>query len=128
MPEVFPDAPANWGGSKPEWAIYWALTQLKLQEGVDFSYQVAWSGGRQERGGMVIDFYIWSLNLGISIQSVYYHYANTTDRGIDEMNRAQAEAGGLTMVYIDEEDALRNPIYYAKEALAGRDYSRMTGR
>ena len=34
------------------------------------------------------------------------------------------EGMGLTVIYIDEDDALRNALYYVQEAIRGIDHSR----
>jgi len=108
-------------GSKPEVKVYNALVKL----GISFDFQSAQLGGRQELGGMVLDFYIPDLYLGINVQSEYYHYGNPERIAIDKTQKAILETMGIKVIYIDEEDALRNAVYYVKEALAGRDHSRM---
>jgi len=117
--------PSSWSGSKPEYYVYQTLIKLGYKPGLDFTYQSALAGGRLEYGGAVLDFVVPSLRLAINVQSVYYHYADTSAKRRDAMVRAMANGQGLRLVYIDEEDVLRNPLYYTKEALAGRDYSLM---
>jgi hypothetical protein len=119
--------PATWSGSKPEWAVYEALTELGYVAGRDFSYQSPIAGGRLEYGGAVLDFVISVLGIAINVQSIYYHYADPYIHRRDEMVRTMVEGMGLKLIYIDEEAALANALFYVKEALMGIDHSRMTG-
>ncbi len=121
----YPAAPANWAGSKPEWAIYWALTQsLKMVEGEDFYYQWDVYGGRTQYGGAVVDFFVPDLMVAIGVQSKFYHSQVVAQRMQDEMIRMSLEGDGVRLVYIDETDAINDPVYYTKEALAGVDHSK----
>jgi hypothetical protein len=126
-PNQAPEPPADWAGSAPEWMVYWALTKIGYQPNIDFVYQSAQSGGRTEFGGNVVDFYFPDLGAAINVQSTYYHYATTASAVHDRFVQASIQQAGINIVYIDEEDVRRDPVYYVKEALAGRDYSRMTG-
>ena len=119
-PTAFPEPPADWMGSRPEWAIFWALLRLGYKD--RFTYQSAKMGGRLARGGAVIDFEIPELNLGINVQSIYYHYRTTALKVAGELQRAQLESQGTRLIFISEENALRDPIYYTKEALSFREH------
>lgn len=116
--------PPTWTGSKPEWAVYKALIQLGYEPDKDFTYQSAIAGGRMDYGGAVLDFVIPSLSLAINVQSVYFHYADPSARRRDALIKAMVEGMGLKLIYIDEEDALANALYYTKEAIRGIDHSR----
>ena len=120
---IFPEPPADWIGSRPEWAIYWALNRLGYSG--RFEYQSPRMGGRLARGGAVLDFYIPELNLAINVQSTYYHYSTTPQRVSGALQKAMIESLGIKVIYIDEEDALANPVYFVKEALAGISHSQM---
>lgn len=109
--------PPDWMGSLPEWYIFQALLKLGMRG--QFTYQSPMMGGRLEKGGAVIDFHFPELSLAINVQSTFYHYANYQQRIADQIQRAQLEGMGIRVIYIQEEDALRNPVYYTKEALAG---------
>jgi len=124
-PKPFPPPPNWWMGSLPEWNVYHALIRLGLKANVDFTYQSPMMGGRLAKGGAVMDFYFPSLNLAINIQSRYYHYATTLMRTADALQRAQLESLGIRVVFILEEDALRDPTFYTREALRGVDHSRL---
>ena len=127
MPQRVPNTPAEWDGSKPEWAVYWALTRLGYKEGVHFVYQSPQMGGRIYLGGAVLDFYFEGLGIAIEVQSAYYHYGDAQTRATDAMQKAQLLSYGIQVIYIDEQDALSNPVYFVKEALAGRDHSLIGG-
>ncbi len=118
IPEGFP-------GTTPEWLVYQALTQLGYKDGEDFDYQSSEQGGRAERGGSVLDFYIISLNLCINIQGTYWHYGRVGQTANDVLIRESLESQGIRVVYLDEDDVMRNARYFVEEALKGNDYSRM---
>lgn len=122
---VFPEPPETWVGSRPEWAIYHALLSLGKKPDVDFDYQSSFMGGRMSKGGAVVDFLIFEPPTAINIQSTYYHYQNVNQRQRGEFQRAQLEGMGITVIFIDEEDALREPRFYVKEALEGRSHARV---
>lgn len=119
--QVFPDPPLTWQGSLPEWAVYWAHLVLKRKPGQDFEYQYVLDPG------MILDFYEYDLQIGIEVQGLYWHYMLGGWKLEDDLQRKiSAEARGLTLIFIDEDDALDSPIYYVREALQGRDHSRVT--
>lgn len=62
--------------SKLEWYIALALWRLKL----DFLYQYAISGGRYLRGGLVIDFYVYTVPLPTPLfaHGDYWHSGGET--------------------------------------------------
>lgn len=118
-----PAPPSDWKGSLPEWRINWAL--LKLGYAGQFTYQSSRMGGRMVKGGAILDFYFPDLRLAINVQSIYYHYITSERRMADSLQRAQLESMGIRVVYIMEAHALANPIYYTKEALAGRSHAKV---
>jgi len=122
-PPPFPEPSEDWVGSRPEWAVYYALLRLGMKG--KFTYQSPQLGGRTARGGAVLDFYLPSLDLAINVQSAFYHYASTPQQARGEMQKIQLENMGIRVIYIEEEDALREPIYYVREALAGRSHSKI---
>ena len=108
-------------GSLAEWAIYWALTRL----GVELVFQADMLGGRNIRGGAVADFYIPDRQLIIRVQGVFWHYERGAEiRAADELQKQALMGEVYTVIDIDEDDAMRDPLYYTKEALEGRDHSR----
>lgn len=113
--------PKNSPYSDAEWAVAWALTIL----GVEFMAQHPYHGGRLVPGGAVVDFFISDRNLFIRVQGVYYHYMkNINIISYDLDQKKYMEDEGFTVINIDSDDALSDPIYYVKEALEGRDHSR----
>lgn len=124
--QTFPDPSVSWPGSLPEWAIYHALLTLGKKPDVDFTYQSPRMGGRMVRGGVVIDFLFRDPpGLAINVQGIYYHYGAMRKPGNDVMQRATLAGMGITLIFIDEDDALVSPRYYASEALRGIDHSRL---
>jgi hypothetical protein len=118
-----PNPPLEWVGSRPEWNVYWALTQLGKKPDQDFYFQSPQMGGRMTLGGVVVDFYLPAEGLAIEVQSSYYHYQAYESKIEDIRNREQLELLGVHVVYIDEDDTLTNPVYYVSEALKGNDHS-----
>lgn len=112
------EAPANWLGSLPEYAVFLALTRMK----VDFEFQSAQMGGRLTKGGAVVDFFIPSLNLALNVQSNYWHYSSAGKIASDKAQRITLEGMGIQVIWIQEEDALRDPFFYVAEALKGREH------
>lgn len=121
------EVPRGIVATKPEWCVYWALQRLGKTPGVDFSFQSSQQGGRLDLGGAVLDFMLYNPPfIGINVQGIYWHYQFGGERRAhDRMVRLMIESYGYHLIYIDEDDAIRNPIYYTQEALAGRDHSRM---
>ena len=119
-PKPYSDPPSWWRGSLPEWVVYEAL--LKLGYKGRFTYQSPAMGGRLAKGGAVIDFLIEELSLAINVQSTYYHYATMQRRVAGALQKAQLESMGLRVIYIHEENVLRNPVYYVQEALKFREH------
>ena len=107
--------PATWPGSTPEWHVNWALEKLMPGQ---FRYQFSLMGGRQARGGIVVDFIIETLRLVIQVQGEYWH-SSYSQQVADKMQAITMASQGYDVVYIMAEDALRDPLYYVKRALQG---------
>mgnify|MGYP005815153737 FL=1 len=124
--------PQNWEGSGPEYLAYQTFISLGKRPGQDFSYQSPLLGGRLDKGGFIIDFmFIDPPNLGINIQGVYYHYTKYPDgvesKARDVLARASLAGEDITLIFIDDDDLMRDPEYYCREALNYRDHSRLGG-
>jgi hypothetical protein len=124
------DPPPWWlarypGGTKPEWAVWWALVQLGYQPEVDFFVHAVLPGvGRGFHSQ--IDFLLPDLHLGIEVSGLYWHYTLGTERQERDLFRLLYFAErGIRIVFIDEDDAIRDPIYYVREALQGNDHSKL---
>jgi len=111
-------------GTLPEQKIFNALITLGYEG--KFEFQSGQFGGRTQRGGLVFDFYIPELRISINCQGIYWHYTREGGGARDKIQRLQAESNGIRLIYIDEDDANRNAVWYVKEALRGIDHSRMT--
>lgn len=116
--------PDGWPGSRPEWMVYQELiSQGKSPQG-DFNYQTSLMGGRQEFGGIVADFVVYSPPIVINVQGGYWHFdMGVSKQSIDEIQRAEMTSLGYTVVYIDESDIEADVNYFVAEALAGHDHS-----
>jgi hypothetical protein len=113
----FPEPGPDWLGTLPEWAIDWAHHVLGKKPGEDYQY-ISYVAGIQ------VDFEEYDLQLVLNIQGLYWHYEFAGGKQIeDRATRAIIEATGITLINIDEDNALADPVYYLKEALAGRDHS-----
>ena len=123
------DPPPEWTGTRPEWAIWWGLTKTGLQPGLDFTY-LARLPGVGSGYYSTIDFLVPSYGIGIEVQGKYWHYGQGSDKIFKDMFRVNAFAGqGIKVIFIDEPDALTDPIYFVREALQGNDHSHVqTGR
>jgi len=121
--------PADWAGSIPEYVAYQTFIELGLEPGQDFTYQSPLMGGRLDKGGFVIDFlFTEPPDLAVNVQGVYYHYEFGVEaRARDIMARAAMAGQNITLVFIDDDDLLRDPTYYCREALNYQDHSRLGG-
>lgn len=116
-PNPYPEPPEDFTGTRPEWAIYWAHGVLRRKPGEDFVY-ISYVAGIQ------VDFEELDLGILLNIQGLYWHYE--FDGGKireDVQTRAIIESTGSILINIDEDDALRDPVYYLKAALNGVDHS-----
>ena len=123
------EVPAGWQGSLPEYIAYRTFESVGLRPGVDFIYQSPLMGGRLDKGGLVLDFLFNDPpDLAVNVQGVYYHYEfGVETKGRDVIAREGAVGQGLALIFIDEDDLLRDPEYYCREALRYRDHSRLGG-
>ena len=125
VPKPWERKPMWFAGSTPEWAIYWAFLKLGYIEGVTFFYQSPFAGGRMFAGGGVLDFWVPDIMIGIRVQGTYFHYGKGADTiAYDRLQKIQLEQLGNTVIDIDEEPAMENPIGILRDALQGVDKSR----
>lgn len=124
------DVPLGFEGSLPEYIVLRTLKRLGKTDGIDFSYQSPLFGGRIERGGIVVDFMFHDPpDLAINVQGVFYHYEKGGDViARDRESRAQLAGQGITLIFIDEDDVLSDPVRYVQAALNYQDLSRLGGR
>jgi hypothetical protein len=122
-PNAIDAAPAGFPGTLPEYLVYQAL--IKLGYDGRFEFQSSQYGGRVFKGGVVLDFYIPEESLAINIQGEYWHYAFPSRIAQDKIQRATLAVRGITLIWIDESDCLRNAVYFVREALRFVDHSKM---
>jgi very-short-patch-repair endonuclease len=111
--------PPDFDGSEPEFFIFRALERRGMVRGVDFVFQSSFLGGRTRRGGVDVDFLIFSPRLGIEVQSAFFHTRTSTQRANDNLRRLALEGQGLRVEFIDENEARNRPDEAVFEALAG---------
>lgn len=116
------EQPPTWKGTLPEWAIQWAHLRMGFKDGQDFAYQYPVLGNP-------VDFFEFDLQIAIQVQGLYWHYGfGAAKQQLDFEQKIRIEATGITVIAIDEDDALDNPIFYLAEARQGKDHSlRMSG-
>jgi len=121
--------PNNWEGSGPEYIAYSTFIELGRKPGLDFTYQSPLMGGRLDKGGFIIDFMFTDPpDLAINVQGVYYHYEFGVEaKARDVMARASLAGQNITLIFIDDDDLMKDPRYYCREALRYRDHSRLGG-
>ena len=122
--------PQNCEGSGPEYVAYQTFISLGKTPGEDFTYQSPLMGGRLDKGGFIIDFMFTNPpDLGINVQGVYYHYqkhpGGVESKARDVLARASMAGENITLIFIDDDDLMRDPRYYCREALNYRDHSRL---
>lgn len=123
-PEPAGDPPSEWTGTRPEWAIYWALSTIGLDPGSDFTYAARLPGVGTSYYSTV-DFLLHDYDIGIEVQGSYWHMGQGSERIFhDELRAVLFASQGMKVVFIDEEDCLEDPIYYVKQAIEGTDHSK----
>lgn len=116
----YPEPPVTWPGTRPEWAVNWAHLAIGLKPDQDFAYQ--YGLGDQ---GAVLDFFELDIQVGINIQGLFWHYGMGAAKvASDREQQIRIESLGIPLIFIDEDNALDNPIFFLREARAGRDHSR----
>jgi len=117
LADPFPEPPDDFTGTRPEWAIYWAHQMIGRKPGEDFIY-ISYVAGIQ------VDFEEFDLGMVLNIQGMFWHYEFSGAKTHEDLaTRALIEATGTQLINIDEDHAIADPVYYLREALAGRDHS-----
>ena len=121
--------PASWPGSMPEYIAYQTFISLGKEPGEDFVYQSPLAGGRLDKGGIVLDFVFSNPpDLAVNIQGVYYHYEFGVEvKARDLMARAMMAGQGISLIFVDDDDLIRDAVYYCREALNYQDHSQLGG-
>lgn len=122
-PQPAGDPPPDWPGSRDQWAVYWALTGLGYHDGTDFSFKLRLDPYVAKRYGS-IDFLVWKDFVAIQTSSPHWQdQSNPHQELTDAWKRALVAGYGMRLIWVNEEDILGQPIYFTREALAGRDHS-----
>jgi hypothetical protein len=123
------ETPEGWLGSGPEWLFYTSLSRLGYQPDIDFTYQSPLMGGRLDKGGAIIDFlFINPPDLAVNVQGVYYHYELGAETRARDILAREAMAGqGITLIFVDEDDLIQDPLGVTRDALNYIDKSRLGG-
>ena len=118
--------PEWWAGSGPEYLCWQALLKLGLKPDIDFRYQSQLAGGRQDKGGRVIDFEIYNPpDIAINVQGVFYHYEKgAAVRQSDILTREYLATLGIRLIFVEEDDLIDDARAIVADALAGVDRSR----
>ena len=121
--------PDSWAGSIPEYVAHQTFIELGLEPGKDFTYQSPLMGGRLDKGGVIIDFmFTEPPDLAVNVQGIYYHYEFGVEaKARDIMARAALAGQNITLIFIDDDDLMRDRMYYCREALRYQDHSRLGG-
>lgn len=124
-PEPAGDPPDDFEGTRPEWAIYWATQKLGYVEGIDFTFQARLRGVEISYYSTIDFLFNYPDKVGIEIQGSFWH-SRGEDRAKDLLRKIQFASEGIEIVYIDEDKALNNPIFYLKDALKGISHSEIS--
>lgn len=120
--------PPGFLGSLPEFIVFQTLVRIGHIPDVTFVFQNPLSGGRLERGGLIIDFlFLDPPDLAINVQGLFFHYEQgVTVRARDEMARVHLASLGIDLIFIDEDDVNEDPFFFVREALRRVDHSRLS--
>ena len=67
-------------------------------------------------------------DLAVNVQGVYYHYEFGVEaKARDTMARASLAGQNITLIFIDDDDLMKDPRFYCREALNYKDHSRLGG-
>lgn len=109
--------------------MFQELERRGKRNGVDFTFQSSFFGGRLEKGGLIVDFVFSNPpDLAFNIQGVFYHYEQgAAVKSRDVLTRAALAGQGLTLIFLDEDDILQDVEFVVREGLQFRDHSRLGG-
>lgn len=123
QPEPAGEPPPEWFGTKPEWAVNWALMRKGLKMGQDYFFNSLLAGVGSTYYSQ-LDFLIPDFKVGIEVQGTYWHYGQGRQKVAHDLRRLRLFAEqNIDIIFIDEKDALEDPEWYVEEALMGRDHS-----
>ena len=116
--------------TKPEWYVNWGLERLGKKMGVDYDYRGEVELISSLSAAAQLDYTMTDgSQIAIEVQGIHWHYELGFNKiALDEVRKTELMSSGWIVIQIDEDDALRDPEYYVKEALAGRDHSYATSQ
>jgi len=116
--------------TKPEWYVNWGLQQNDKRLGIDYEYRGEVQFLSSLATAAQLDFTMRDgSQIAIEVQGIHWHYELGFEKiAMDKVRRTELVASGWVVMQIDEDDALRDPVYYVREALAGRDHSYSTSQ
>ena len=96
-------------------------------EDLDFTFQSSQLGGKTQLGGIVVDFYFETRRLAVNVQGVYFHYIykGGVNKARDRIARQQLVGIGVNLIFVDDDDLMRDPAFFVSQALLGVDHSRI---
>lgn len=101
--------------------VYLWLEGQNYREGIDFSFQSGIFGGRQEAGGQVADFILYTgraYPLVLRVMGKYWH-ETPEQQGKDDAAKAILESAGFEVVDLKEKHILESLNYMMEQALKG---------
>lgn len=116
--------------TKPEWYVYWALTQLDKVPHVDFEFgssdKIQFNAGLSDV--TQLDFrMIDGSKIAMEIQGIFWHYEQGSSKiQADNYRRSVIEQSGWVVVFLDEDRVLDDPLYLVREALKGNEHNFFT--
>lgn len=116
--------------TKPEWYVNWGLIRNGKRNGIDFDYRGEVDFLPSLAAKAQLDFTMLDgSQIAIEVQGIHWHYELGFDKiAMDAVRRGELMSSGWLVIQIDEDDALRDPVYYVREALSGRDHSYSTNQ
>ncbi len=117
-----PDWDRSSGLTLPEWRINWAHLIIGREPGKDFEAQYDLFGD----GSTVVDYYEYPENMIIEIQGFYAHYVGYDAFKVeqDRQRRILITSTGKVVIFIDDTDAIQDPVSVLRDALKGIDRSK----
>jgi very-short-patch-repair endonuclease len=117
-----PDWDRTSGMTLPEWRMSWAHLIIGRKPDSDFFPQYDVFGD----GTVRVDFYEVPENLYIEVQGFYAHYVGYDAFKVekDRERRILLTSTGKVVIFIDDTDAIQDPVTVLRDALRGLDRSR----
>lgn len=104
-----------------EWYVYWAMAKVlgtpsdprkpPFTGGVNWQYQKALDGGRQLRGGQVLDFVVFNgtQSIGIRVETERYHIFTSAQKQAEDFYQRTHSSGVDIVISIFDQDFMGDP-------------------